>query len=138
MGDQAGRYLASRTALVAQADRLHWDEGLTVRQVAVRLQVPTTTAYRLLDMCPRGRRAGTPTTQPQPHARADITPELVAGMYWVQHLTMPQIAAALGCSPSTVHNRLHRASQGVGRGRLRPAPAVPLAPSTQDTREGDQ
>lgn len=122
---------------LAEVERLHWDEGLTPRQIATRMGMAMGRTYELLHACPRGWRKQTPGTQPQAQARPDITAELVVEMYWGQGMTLPQIAAELGCAPSTVHKRLQRSGRGARPvGKNRGQGAVPLA-STEDDGGAD-
>lgn len=92
----------SKRVAVSREDleRLYYEEGLAVVQVAQRLGCSEVTVWRRLS------DYGMKARNPGEYRRLDIPQELLERLYHDEGLTQEEIAKRLGCDPTTVWRRM--------------------------------
>lgn len=106
--------MATRISLPCEElRRLYLEEGLGVAQVAARMGCSAATISNRLRACGIAARSGR-------FAASQITPALLSQLYSEQRLPVAVIAARLGVSVGTIHNR--RRAFGIPTRRSTPPP----------------
>lgn len=106
--------MATRISLPCEElRRLYLEEGLGVAQVAARIGCSAATISNRLRACGIAARSGR-------FAASQITPALLSQLYSEQRLPVAVIAARLGVSIGTIHNR--RRAFGIPTRRATPPP----------------
>ena len=95
----------------ASLRQLYVEEGLTVAALAARFGVAAQTAHNWLVA------AGVPRRVSPASTRAEVSDVEVRRLYELEGWTAAEVAAQLGCGPSTVYARLQRlGAPGARRG----------------------